>query len=183
MHITNYTKSKNNLVNYANRGMQLENDINETNLYYKNCNVALIYKKPTPIKIIKMEYPYKIKEGIFEEKSTLDYNGVYKGKYIDFDAKETNSKTSFPLSNIHKHQIEHIKKVIMHKGISFIIVSFTALNEIYLLFGNDLLTFITNKQRKSIPYSYFKEKGYLIKPKYAPRIDYLKIIDKYMEVQ
>ena len=64
----NYTKQKNNYINYANRGMQLENDINETNLYYKNFDIALIYKKPTPIKIIKMEYPYKIKEGIQEKK-------------------------------------------------------------------------------------------------------------------
>ena len=61
MRTMNYTKQKNNYINYANRGMQLENDINETNLYYKNFDIALIYKKPTPIKIIKMEYPYKIK--------------------------------------------------------------------------------------------------------------------------
>ena len=183
MRTMNYTKQKNNYINYANRGMQLENDINETNLYYKNFDIALIYKKPTPIKIIKMEYPYKIKEGIFETPSTLDYNGIYKGKYLDFDAKETNSKTSCPISNIHKHQIEHIKKVIFHQGISFIIVSFTSLNEIYLLFGKDLLAFINNNKRKSIPYSYFKEKGHLITLKYAPRIDYLKVIDKYMEVE
>ena len=149
MRTMNYTKQKNNYINYANRGMQLENDINETNLYYKNFDIALIYKKPTPIKIIKMEYPYKIKEGIFETPSTLDYNGIYKGKYLDFDAKETNSKTSFPISNIPKHQIEHIKKVIFHQGISFIIVSFTSLNEIYLLFGKDLLAFINNNKRKS----------------------------------
>ena len=56
MRTMNYTKQKNNYINYANRGMQLENDINETNLYYKNFDIALIYKKPTPIKIIKMEY-------------------------------------------------------------------------------------------------------------------------------
>ena len=49
MHTMNYTKQKNNYINYANRGMQLENDINETNLYYKNFDIALIYKKPTPI--------------------------------------------------------------------------------------------------------------------------------------
>ena len=51
-----------------------------------------------------------IKEAYFNEPSTLDYTGIYKNKYIEFDAKETKSKTSFPLSNIHSHQLEHIKK-------------------------------------------------------------------------
>lgn len=174
-------KKEKNFINYANRGMNLESDINETNNYYRENNIALVYKKPTPIKIIKMDYPYKIKEGIFITPSTLDYNGVYKGKYLDFDAKEIKSKSSFPLSNIHKHQIEHIKKVILHKGISFIIVNFTSLNKIYLLFGEQLIEFINDNERKSIPFSYFEAHGYLLEIKYAPRLDYLKAIDKYME--
>ena len=66
---------KNN--NYANRGMILENDINETNKYYLLNNIALIYKKPTPIKVVKVEYPKNmIKEAYFNEPSTLDYNGI-----------------------------------------------------------------------------------------------------------
>ena len=48
---------------YANRGMTLENDINETNKYYDLNNIAIIYKKPTPIKVVSVEYPkVKIKE-------------------------------------------------------------------------------------------------------------------------
>ena len=43
--------------------------------------------------------------------STLDFNGIYQGKYIEFDAKETNNKTSFPLSNVHPHQIKHIRNM------------------------------------------------------------------------
>ena len=119
---------------YANRGMTLESDINQTNEYYNVNNIALIYKKPTPIKVVQVEYPKnKIKEAYFNEPSTLDYNGVYKGKYLEFDAKETQSKTSFPLSNIHKHQIEHIKRVLYFGGIAFLIVRFSLLNENYLL--------------------------------------------------
>ena len=37
--------------NYGNRGMVLESDINETNKYYLDNNIAVIYKKPTPVKI------------------------------------------------------------------------------------------------------------------------------------
>ena len=44
-------------VNYKNRGMTLENDINLANEYYRDINRAYIYKKPTPIKITKVSYP------------------------------------------------------------------------------------------------------------------------------
>ena len=165
---------------YANRGMGLESDINLTNEYYIKEKKAYIYKKPTPIKISKVDYSRsKIVEAFFDTQSTLDYNGLYKGKYIDFEAKETISKTSFPLSNIHEHQIKHIKKVIEHQGIAFIIVRFSHLNLTYLLFGEDLISFLANNTRKSIPLDFFKEKAYLIKDKLAPRIDYLEVIDMY----
>ena len=98
---TDKTKS----VSHVGRGMSLEKDINETNNYYDLKNIAIIYKKPTPIKVVNVEYPKaKIKEAYFTVPSTTDYNGIYKGKYIDFEAKETKSLTSFPLNNIHKHQ-------------------------------------------------------------------------------
>lgn len=167
---------------YANRGMTLESDINSSNEYYIKNNIALIYKKPTPIKVVQVEYPKnKIKEAYFNEPSTLDYTGIYNGKYLEFDAKETRSKTSFPLSNIHKHQLEHIKKVIYFNGISYLIVRFTLLNKNYLLLGTDLLNFINNENRKSIPLEYFEKYGYLIDIKYTPRLDYIKIIDKIIK--
>ena len=62
---------------YGNRGMTLENDINETNKYYDLNNIAIIYKKPTPIKVVSVEYPkVKIKEAYFNEPSTQDYTGI-----------------------------------------------------------------------------------------------------------
>ncbi len=178
----NIFKNNSNIKNYANRGMLLESDINESNKYYLIHNIALIYKKPTPIKVVKVEYPKNvIKEAYFNEPSTLDYNGIYKGKYIEFDAKETNSKTSFPISNVHKHQIEHIKKVLYFGGIPFLIVRFTKLNETYILLGSDFIDFLNNNTRKSIPHEYFKIKGFLIEVKYTPRLDYLKIIDNLLK--
>lgn len=163
---------------YANRGMGLENDINITNKYYIDYNIALIYKKPTPIRVTKTNYQsMRITDGFFETPSTLDYNGIYKGYYIEFDAKETKSKTSYSINNIHKHQIEHIKKVIKHQGIVFLIVRFTSLNKDYILKGEDLMEFINNNDRKSIPLSYFEENCYKIDIKYAPRLDYIKVVD------
>ena len=174
-----FNKSKSN---FANRGMVLENDINVTNEYYIEKGIALIYKKPTPIKITKVNYDKsKITEAFFESPSTLDYNGLYKGKYIEFDAKETQSKTSFALVNIHSHQLEHIKKVYKLDGVVFLIIRFVLLNETYILMGRDLLDLLNNNTRKSIPYSYIKEKGYIIELKYIPRLDYLKVLDRIME--
>ena len=174
-----YFSNINANINYGNRGMVLENDINETNKYYLLNNIAVIYKKPTPVKILHLYYSTnKITNAFFETQSTLDYNGVYNGKYIEFDAKETKNKTSFPLSNIHNHQIKHIEKIIDNDGICFLIVRFTNLNRIYLLMANDLINYIDNFENKAIPLSYFEENGYLIKEKFIPSIDYLEIIDK-----
>ena len=166
------------LINYGNRGMTLEQDINLTNDYYKEKDIALIYKKPIPIKVLKINNTKtRILDAFYEKKSTLDYSGIYKEKYIEFDAKETNSKTSYPMSNIHPHQIEHINNILHYKGIAFLIVRFNYYNETFLLPGSMLIDYIKNSKRKSIPYNYFKEFCHTIPVKYAPRLDYLKIID------
>ena len=175
---TSITKS----LSYKNRGMTLESELNDSNEYYREEDIAIIYKKPTPVKIVKVDYPSrdkaKIKEAYFTVPSTTDYNGLYKGKYIDFEAKETKSKTSFTLDNIHPHQIKHLERIVKHNGIAFLIVRFTTLNETYLLMANDFIKFINTEKRKSIPLNYFKEKGYILKDGFNPRIDYLKIIDE-----
>ena len=172
------TIKNNKLIDYGHRGMTLEYDLNLTNDYYLEKDLALIYKKPTPIKVLKVnDTKTRIKDGFYEQKSTLDYSGVYLGKYIEFDAKETNSKTSFPISNIHTHQITHIKNVLKHKVIAFLIIRFNYHNQTFLLEGNKLLEFINNNERKSIPYEYFINNCQIIPIKYRPRLDYLKIID------
>ena len=164
---------------YKNRGMDLENMLNNANRYYLDIDKAIIYKKPTPIGVVKVSYQDNhkiINRGYFKEQSTLDYNGLYKGKYIDFEAKVTHNTTSFPLSNIHNHQIEHIKKVIAHGGICFLIIMIN--NIVYLLKGEDFIDYINTTKRKSIAYTYIKEKGYEIKYGINPDLDYLKIVDK-----
>ena len=165
-------------INYKNRGMDLENLINDACKYYLEHDMAVIYKKPTPIGVVDVDYKNGavINKAYFKEPSTLDYNGIYKGKYIEFDAKECVSKTSFPLSNIHLHQIKHIEHILKHGGIAFLIIS---MNSNYYLFkGDDLLHFIKDNKRKSIPYSLIQEIGYPLKFNYNIGIDYLKGIDE-----
>lgn len=172
-------KEYNKFTNYANRGMDLEELLNSSNEYYLEEDIAIIYKKPTPITISEVKYGEKervITKAYFRTPSTLDYNGIYKGAYLDFDAKETNNKTSFPLQNIHAHQLKHMESVIRHGGISFLIIYMN--NNFFYLDGNEILSFINTSKRKSIPYSYIEEHGYIIERKIKPRLDYLKIIDK-----
>lgn len=172
-----------NYIRFDNRGMGLEEDINITNQYYIDKGIAYIYKKPTPIQVTKVDYKNNsmtIKEAFFKEPSTTDYNGLYRGLYIDFEAKETTNKTSFPLANIHKHQILHIKHVVENGGIGFLIVRFVHLDKNYILMGEDLISFLKENDRKSIPYEYFEKKGYLVDLSYNPRLDYLKIIDNIL---
>ena len=70
---------------YGNRGMFLENILNDSNTYYNSIDKCLIYKKPTPIKVLNVSYPtnrsHVIDKAVYSNISTLDYNGIYKGKY------------------------------------------------------------------------------------------------------
>ena len=172
--------SHRSLLSAANRGMSLEEDINLSNDFYRDSGFALINKRPTPINIVKVDYSHgaRITDAYFEKQSTTDYNGVYKGKYIDFEAKNTKSTTAFPLSNISEHQIIHLKNVIKHGGIAFFIISFQVKDEIYLLDASFVIDFYENGARKSIPYEVFKEKGLLIKQDYNPRLHYLDAVDE-----
>ncbi len=164
-----------------NRGMDLENDINLTNEYYKENNLCLVTKRPTPINVVKVDYSKGaiITNAYFEKQSTTDYNGVYMGKYIDFEAKSTHSKTSFSLSNIPLQQINHLKGVLAHKGIAFFIIEFVKNNEeTYLIDAQYVIDFYESKPRASIPYKDIKLNGELIKRGYSPRLDYLPIIKR-----
>lgn len=176
----NENKRKIPCFSYGNRGMNLENDINLSNEFYKQNEKCLITKRPTPINVVKVDYSKGpiITNAYFEKQSTTDYNGVYKGKYIDFEAKSTQKVSSFPLQNISPHQIDHLKHVIKHGGIAFFIIEFAKLKEVYFLDANYVVKFYEEGERKSIPYSEVIKNGFKIKSGYAPRLDYLEIIDK-----
>ena len=160
--------------------MFLENIINDSNTYYNSIERSLIYKKPTPIKVLNVSYPtnrtHLIDKAVYSSISTLDYNGLYRGKYIEFDAKECHSRTAFPLSNLKEHQFEHIKKVIKQGGIAFLIIFMN--NEFFLLKGEDIIEYTNSSSRKSIEFEYLKNHAYKIDESYTPRLKYLDVVDK-----
>jgi len=190
---------------YGNRGMTLEDDLNESNKYYLTNKIAVIHKKPTPIQIVQVDYPERskavIKEAYFKTPSTTDYNGVFRGKYIDFEAKETKSETSLPLKNFqyidfeaketksetslplknfHEHQIRHTEAVLACGGIAFVIIRFSKTEEIFLLEGEHLLKFWQRMEsggRKSITKDEIIQYGHQIPLGIQPRIDYIRLIE------
>ncbi len=178
-------QKKETAATYSNRGMSLEKELDITNKQYLVTNQAVIHKKPTPIQVVKVDYPRraaaKITEAYYRRSSTTDYNGVYKGYYLDFEAKETKNKTSFPLSNFHEHQIKHMKASTEHGGICFAIILFSTLNELYLVRSDFLFKWwdqqFDKKGRKSIPLAALKKENYLITYGFNPRIPYLEAVD------
>ncbi len=174
---------KTNPINHSNRGMSFESRINQSNEYYKKHDVALIFKRYTPIKTIDVDTSTAtINKATFKEKSTTDYYGLYKGVYVDFEAKSTRNKVSFPLENLKYHQIEHLKEVDRLGGISFLLIEFSLLDEIYILKTKDLVKFLSTSKLKSIPYSYIKTKGFLVDMKINILVDYLENFEKIFEI-
>lgn len=166
---------------YRNRGQTLEDELNESNAYYLSRNIAVIHKKPVPIQVVKVNYPNRsaavITEAYYRTPSTTDYNGVWNGKYIDFEAKETKNKTSFPLQNIHDHQVEHMKNVYEQNGIPFLIIRFSTLNRYFLLPYETMIEKwdrMNEGGRKSIALQEFEEEAIEMQIGFMPTIDYLK---------
>lgn len=115
------------------RGSTLEEFINRTNEKYLECGLALIQKVPTPITPINIDKETRhITLAYFDQKSTVDYIGAVQGIPVCFDAKECNTDT-FPLANIHEHQVTFMEDFEKQGGISFFLVSYTKRNEFYYL--------------------------------------------------
>lgn len=165
------------------RGMTLEDDLNKTNRYYLDLDRANVHKKPTPITITTVSYPSrnkaKITEAYFKVPSTTDYNGVYRAKALDFEAKETKSRTAFALAYLHEHQINHMRNVLRHGALTFMIIRFSDLNETFFLPAGEMLAYIETSMRRSIPIAWIREHGMIIPWRLTPPIDYLSCVDAY----
>lgn len=137
------------------RGSALEEFINRTNEKYLENGLALIQKIPTPITPINIDKENRhITLAYFDQKSTVDYIGVVQGIPVCFDAKECHTDT-FPLANIHGHQIAFMENFEKQRGIAFILISYTKRDEFYYLRFSLLKKFWQRKEeggRKSFRY-------------------------------
>lgn len=162
------------------RGSTLEDMINHTNEIYREKKLALIQKIPTPITPITIEKSTRhITLAYFDQKSTVDYIGAVQGIPVCFDAKECAVKT-FPLQNVHEHQIRFMKEFEEQGGIAFIILHFTALDEMYYIPFRDLEKFWKRMEaggRKSFTYDEI-DKTYQIRASWDILVHYLETIQK-----
>lgn len=162
------------------RGSTLEEFINRSNEKYLENNLALIQKIPTPITPIKIDKESRhITLAYFEQKSTVDYIGAVQGIPVCFDAKECNTDT-FPLQNIHEHQIAFMEHFEKQKGIAFLILFFTHRNEFYYLSYKQLMLFWKRAQeggRKSFRYEELLPE-YFLHSKSGVLVPYLEGLQK-----
>ena len=155
------------------RGSTLEEFINRTNEKYLEHGLALIQKVPTPITPINIDKETRhITLAYFEQKSTVDYIGAVQGIPVCFDAKECNTDT-FPLQNIHEHQVTFMENYEKQGGIAFFLIGFSHRDEFYYLRFEKLLEFWNRAQsggRKSFRYDelepefFFKKGGGVFVP-------------------
>lgn len=161
------------------RGSTFEDFINKTNDIYEENGLALIQKIPTPITPIEMDSKSRhITLAYFDKKSTVDYVGVVQGIPVCFDAKECN-KDTFPLANIHEHQIDFMGKFEKQDGLAFILIFFSQHDLYYYLSYESLYKFwmrMVNGGRKSFKIEELDEK-YFFSSKPNLLVPYLDMIN------
>lgn len=132
------------------KGNELEKLANKANITYRKNIKALILKVPVPI--------IYTAEGMKVQQSTVDFTGLISGgTFLAFDAKECLSKTSFPLKNIHEHQLLYLQIVKKLGGISFFLIWFKNLSErVYVTPISLVEKYWSGDTRQSIPIKDFK---------------------------
>ncbi|WP_429980857.1 Holliday junction resolvase RecU, partial [Mycoplasmopsis bovis] len=84
-------------------------------------------------------------QAVISSKSSVDYYGIYKGKFIAFEAKST-ELSILPLKNIKNHQIEYLNLIQKNGGIAFWIIYFKFENVFFLIMHDQLIKKIKNKK-------------------------------------
>ena len=154
------------------RGSTLEELVNRTNEQYREKGLALIQKIPTPITPVRMDKENRhITLAYFDQRSTVDYIGAVQGIPVCFDAKESSVDT-FPLANIHPHQVKFMSDFAKQGGLAFFLIFFSTQDLFYYLPLRDLMVFWKRMEaggrksfrREELDEAYYlpKKSGYLV---------------------
>lgn len=165
------------------RGSGLEDLINRTNESYREKGLALIQKVPTPITPIKIDKEHRhITLAYFDQKSTVDYIGAVQGIPVCFDAKECHTDT-FPLANIHEHQVQFMEDFEKQEGLAFLIIHYTARDVLYYLNFYQMKKFWDRAKaggRKSFRFEEL-DMDYILHPEHGIFVPYLDGINVELE--
>lgn len=165
------------------RGSTLEEFVNHTNERYTEMGLALIQKIPTPITPVKIDQEHRhITLAYFDKISTVDYIGAVQGIPVCFDAKECKVDT-FPLQNIHEHQVDFMEKFEKQGGIAFLLIYYSTRDELYYMRYRQIRRFWdrgNNGGRKSFRYDEL-EPGWFMEFRQGYFIPYLDMIQKDLD--
>lgn len=167
------------------RGSTLEDLINRTNDRYLEKGLAVIQKIPTPITPVRIDKEHRhITLAYFDQQSTVDYIGAVQGIPVCFDAKECSVDT-FPLQNIHEHQVNFMNQFEKQGGISFLLINYSARNILYYMRMEELNRFwerAIQGGRKSFRLDELDEKFFLELSRgiYVP---YLEMLQKDLDLR
>lgn len=167
---------------YANRGMTLEAMIDQANEVYRRRGVAVVHKRPTPVKIERVLKGGKV-QGYLEKPSTVDYEGVYRGRALVFEAKSTRERNRFPLANIHEHQMVHMRQCLDQGAIVFAVVEFSKHDVRFYVPAKMLLEAwdrTVSGGPKSIPFEAMNESCFAIPAGRGVLVDYLSVVDRIL---
>lgn len=168
------------------RGSTLEDLINRTIDQYSEKGLAVIQKVPTPITPVQIDkHTRHITLAYFDKKSTVDYIGAVQGIPVCFDAKECATDT-FPLQNIHAHQVEFMGAFEKQNGISFLLLYFTHRNVYYYMRYEEMMKFchrMENGGRKSFLFSELDEDFFLPEKRGGIFVPFLEGIQKDLELR
>ena len=136
---------------HVNRGMKFEKLIQNKCDKLRAEGIALISKVPTDWVVTRIGG--KIVSGFPRAESCfVDFIGIYKGKAIALECKETKNKTSFPFSNIKDTQIEFLDKWTELGGLGYYIIRFEENKKVFLVSSENMHKCINTIDRKSVPY-------------------------------
>lgn len=110
----------------AHRGSYSETLIDNTINFYQLNQIAFFWKTRSE----QLRKRFNITQQ--KEHLPLDYIGLFQGKYIEFDVKET-IKNYFNVRLVRTQQYQRLINIHQHQGISFIILVMTSMEKIFLI--------------------------------------------------
>lgn len=162
----------------------MEDLINRTNERYQELGLALIQKIPTPITPVRIDKEQRhITLAYFDKISTVDYIGAVQGIPVCFDAKECKTDT-FPLHNVHEHQLEFMGNFEAQGGISFLIIYYSG-QELYYMRFREIAAFF-ERAKAGGRRSFRKEEldgDYFLKLRNNCFVPYLDCLQKDLEAR
>lgn len=163
----------------SNKGMYIEKLVEHSIKFYSMQNIAHFEKRYLPIQITNIRN--NIVQGILMKKSFTDFNGIYLGRYIDFETKQTDND-HFNFANIKQHQLSHMLNISKYNGIVFLLVHFFKYDKTFFL-SLDEICEIISKKKKNISIDVFEKKFTLIDIEFPGILNFLRVINKrYLEI-